>query len=131
MIIVPKRDIRSFLLGRAAAHDGIERLVNSILKQCVEKKSDVPASTELLLQICHSSLSKKYESEEPKDHCLGPVAVAAVFMRDASIFAKVVEQTALGFHKNSYSKLGELICLQDLFVSEDELVCTALFPSFY
>ena len=57
---------------------------------------------------------------------MGPVAVAAVFMRDASLFSKAVGLTARGFDKDSYSALGESICLQDHVVPENELIFTTL-----
>lgn len=46
--------------------------------------------------------------------------MAAAFLRNARLFAKAVEKTTQGFGNESYSALGELICLQDPVVSEDE-----------
>ena len=86
----------------------------------------------LLLQICQSALSNAvYKSGESRDFYMGPVAVTAVFMRNSSLFAKAVQRTAKRFDKDSYSTLGELICLQDSVISEDELVSAALSPNHY
>ncbi len=119
MILVPKCSITSFLLGKDASQHDLKGLI-ARLKERMEMQNDDPTSQELLVQICQSALSAKYKGDEHKDLHLGPVAVTAVFMQDASLFTKTIEQTARGFDEDSYSALGELICLQDLVVSEDE-----------
>ena len=83
-------------------------------------QNDDPTSQELLAQICLGVLSAK--GVEDRDLYLGPIAVTAVFIEDASLFNKTIEQTERGFDQESYSELGELICLQNLVVSEDEYV---------
>ena len=119
MVLVPKGSIKSFLLGKNTSQHDLKRLIER-LKERMEMQNDDPTSQELLLQVCQSALSAKYKSDEHKDLHLGPVAVTAVFLQNASLFSKIIEQTTRGFDEDSYSALGELICLQDLVVSEDE-----------
>lgn len=119
MILLPKHSFKSFLLGREFSHYDLKRLINR-LRQHMETQRDNPITRELLLQVCQSTLSARYESDEHKDHHLGSVAVAALILQDASLFTKAIEQSARGFDKDSYSTLGEIICLQDLVVSEDK-----------
>ena len=119
MVLVPKCSIKSFLLGKDASQHDLKRLME-ILRKCMEMQNDDFTSQKLLLQICESALSAKYKGDEHKDLHLGPVAETAVFMQNASLFTKAVEQTTSGFERDSYSALGELICLQDLVVSEEE-----------
>ena len=119
MVLVPKCSIKSFLLGKDASQHDLKRLIER-LKERMEMQNDDPTSQELLLQICQSALSTKYKGDEHKDLHLGPVAVTAVSLQEASLFTKTIEQTTWGFDEDSYSALGELICLQDLAVSEDE-----------
>lgn len=119
MILVPKCSLKSFLHGRSATNDQVKKLFD-VLQKGMEKKGDDPTAQELLVQICQSCLSENYTSDEQKDLYIGPVAAAAVFMGDAPLFAKTLDQTAEGFDKASYSTLGELVCLQDLVIPEDE-----------
>lgn len=53
---------------------------------------------------------------------MGPVAVNAALLGDASLFTKIVKQTVGSFQKDCYCALGELICLQDLVVQERDLI---------
>ncbi len=97
----------------------LDRLIRS-LKESLNKKGDDTNLRGLMLQICLSSLSRNYQSDEARDRYLGPIAVNAAFMGDASIFTKTVKQTARGFAKNYYIALGELISLQDPVLQEHE-----------
>lgn len=119
MILVPKCSIISFLFGNSLPVNNIKRLIER-LKERTKRKSDDPISQDLLLRICQHLLSAKYNTNELKDLGLGLVAVTAIFMRDAALFRRTVEQTSNGFDKDSYIALGESTCLQT--VSEDELV---------
>ena len=118
MIIVPSRFIMSFLLGRHHTHKALDQLMGRLRE--IIKKDDDTKLRGLLLQICRSSLSQKYKSDEDRDLHLGPVAVNAAFLRDASLFTKVVKQIAGSFEKDCCCALGELICLQGLVVQEHE-----------
>ena len=118
MIIGPSRFIMSFLLGSHHSHKDLEHLMTR-LREIIKKDNDTELRG-LLLQICHSSLSQTYKSNEDRDLYLGPVAVIAAFLRDASLFTKIVKQTAGSFEKDYYCALGELICLQGLAVQEHE-----------
>lgn len=86
----------------------------------INMKGDDTNLRGLSLQVCHNALFRNYKSDETKDLHLGPVAVNAAFMKDASLFTKVVKQTAKGFDERYYLALGELICLQDPVVQEHE-----------
>ena len=117
MIIVPSRFIMSFLLGSHHSHKDLYRLTWKLREHI--KKDDATNLRGILLQVCRSSLSLKYRSDKERDLYLGPVAVNAVFLRDASLFSKVVRQITGRFQKDYYRALGELICLQD-FDQENE-----------
>ena len=130
MIVIPKDNIMSLLLGKSASLSGFKRLIDELIRR-LKQERDEAFSRELLVQICQSSLSAQYGSDEEKDRFLGPIAVAAVQMCDASLFTKIVQQTSRGFDTNSYSMLGELICLEDPIVSENESVFVTLFPDCY
>lgn len=90
MILVPKGFVMWFLLGKNASQDDLKRLI-ARLKERMEMQNGDPTSQELLAQICHSVLSAK--GVEDRDAYLGPIAVVAVFMKDASLFTKTIEQT--------------------------------------
>ncbi|KAL9123997.1 MAG: hypothetical protein Q9217_006630, partial [Psora testacea] len=121
MIIVPSRFIMSFLLGSEYSHKDLNRLMRRLGEYIKTRGKDANLYG-LLLQICHSSLSQKYESDEARDLYLGPVAVAAAFMRDASLFTKTVKSNTRSFEKDYYYALGELICLQDLVLNEHDVI---------
>ncbi|KAL9628082.1 MAG: hypothetical protein Q9164_007397, partial [Protoblastenia rupestris] len=121
MIIVPSLIIMWFLLGMHYSHKDLDRLMRR-LKERLEKKGDDMNLRGLVLEICHSSLTRNYESDEVRDLYMGPVAVIAAFMQDASLFTETVKQTARGFEKNYYYALGEVICLEDHAVLEHEQV---------
>lgn len=116
--MVPSQFVMSFLFGGRYSHTALDQLMGR-LRATIEKDND-PKSRGLLLQICHSSLSRNYTSGKERDLYLGPVAVHAAFLGDASLFTKVVEQIEESFEKDYYCALGELICLQDLVVQEKE-----------
>ena len=119
MVIVPSRFSASFLLGKDYPHKNLDWLMRRI-EDHMKTKGENKNLCGLVLQICHSSLSRRYESDNARDLYLGPVAVHAALMRDASLFNKAVRLTARGFEKDYYCALGELICLQDLVVQENE-----------
>lgn len=118
MILVPKDTLSSFLLGMSASLDNQKRLIER-LKQRMKRVNDDPPSRELLLQICKNVLWAHYTSDKHQDLHLGPIAVTAVLLQEASLFAKTIERTTGGFDEASYAALGEIVCLQDLVVSED------------
>ena len=118
MIIVPSPSIMSFLLGTHHSYKALDKLMGR-LREIIEKDDDTKLRG-LLLQICRSSLSSELKSEEDRDLYLGPVAVYAAFLGDASLFTKVVKQIARSFEKDCCCALGELICLQNLVVQEHE-----------
>lgn len=118
MIIVPDYFIMLFLLGRSYSHQALDQLMGRLRE--TTKKDDAKKLRGMLLQICRSSLSQTYKSDEARNLYLGPVAVNAAFLRDASLFAKVVEQIPGSLEKDCYRALGELICLQSLAVQEHE-----------
>ena len=127
MIVVPKGHIMLFLLGKDRSPDVFKRLTTRLIERN-QAKSDEATSQELLLQICQSSLSARYKSDKRRDLYLGAIAVVAVRTCNAPLFTKIVQQTASGFDRDTYSTLGELICLENSVVSEDELVFTAVSP---
>lgn len=110
----------SFLLSRNYSHEDLHRLLIR-LEEHLKKKSDDPKLPGLMLQICHNSLSRNYESEDARDLYLGPVAVNAASMGDPSLFTETVTQTAGAFEKKYYYALGELVDPQeDPVVQEHE-----------
>lgn len=110
----------SFLLSTNYSHKDLDRLLRRH-EEHLKKKSDDANLRGLMLQICHSSLSRNYESDDARDLYLGPVAVHAAFMGDTSLFTETVKQIARGFEKEYYYALGELIDPQeDPVVQEHE-----------
>lgn len=130
MVLVRKCDVMSFLLGTNPSAHALKRLIK-IVKIRLETKNGRPISQELLLQICRSALSALTQNKHrEEDLYLGPVAVTAAFLRNASVFAETAKQTVSSFNEASYSALGELISLQDPVVSEDEYVLRTHLTSF-
>ncbi len=79
---------------------------------------------EVLRQLCRNILAAKAEegaSPKARDAALGPVAVVATFLGDASLFRVAADQTHEVWETGSYSALGKLVDLQALTSGEMEM----------
>ena len=118
MIIVPKALVMWFLLGNRYSYQALDKMMGRLREITTDHHATNLRG--MLLQICEGSLCENYKSNEDRNLYLGPVAVTAAFLRDAPLFTKVVEQISGSCEKDCYRTLGELICLQNLGVQEQE-----------
>ncbi|KAL9594089.1 MAG: hypothetical protein Q9219_007223 [cf. Caloplaca sp. 3 TL-2023] len=119
LIIVQRNYLDCFLLSLGYHHSSLGWLITT-LKENIEANS----MRGLLLQICQLVLGREYKSG--KDLYLGPVAVGAVYLKDSYLFSEAIMQLKGSLGGNYYSKLGQILDLQDLVVQEDEYLNHAI-----
>lgn len=119
MLIVPKASVTSFLLGYGCNLDHFMDLLQH-LQDCFKMQNNDPDIRELIVQTCQNHLTRAYQDDRKKDLFLGPIAVAAIFIVDQSLFRHAVRSVTDSFDKSTFLILGEHICLQTLVVPENE-----------
>ncbi|KAL8669092.1 MAG: hypothetical protein Q9168_006301 [Polycauliona sp. 1 TL-2023] len=118
LIIVQRREILNFLLGRTFTCHALAQLVTR-LRGITEQAAD-SSFRHLLLQICQLVLERYGQNTGDKDLHLGPVAVAAAFLEDSKLFHTIASAIESRLEKSHYSTLGELVCIDDPSVQENE-----------
>ena len=109
MLIISHKHLMWLILGNSLSPDRVGSLLRHI-EHKIRRSHDL---RNLLVYICQNVLDEGFGGSEIKDRCLGHVALAAVFLHDAHIFKKAVDQTSSSFEKDSYSALGARICLEN------------------
>ncbi|KAL9005009.1 MAG: hypothetical protein Q9188_002190 [Gyalolechia gomerana] len=104
--------------GRQYTHGYLGCLMER-LRGCMKKAKDSRMRS-LLLQICHGQLSQVHESEQNRDLYLGPIAVNAALLKEASLFGKTVRKIAGTLEEEYYCAFGELIDIQNPVVLEHD-----------
>lgn len=117
-MIVPGHCILSFVLGESHSHAWLSSLLDR-LRRCITDDEET-ATRELVLDTCHTYLSRLQKSKNEKDLYLGPIAVNAAILDDTSLFAKTVKKMKETLEPEYYRKLGESIDIQEPVVEEHE-----------
>ncbi|KAL8943294.1 MAG: hypothetical protein Q9211_001041 [Gyalolechia sp. 1 TL-2023] len=121
MVIIPNDCILSFLLDGNYSHRNLDHLMGRI--RGAIKGAENPKMRGLLLQICRISLSQEVsQGRKDEDLYLGPVAVSAAFLGDASLFSKTVKKITGTCGREHYCALGELIDIQNPVVQEHDII---------
>ena len=119
MLILPKADTTAFLLGSNHDLDDFKGFLQR-LQGYFQTRNDNKLIREFLVQTCQKHLKLRYAKDITKDLFLGPIAHAAVLIRDQGLFQDCVRSVTNGFDESTFGALGELICLQTPVVPETE-----------
>ena len=127
MIIVPKRNFLSFLLGKNRSASDLRRLIQR-LKTSMSSNDQHLGRQEYLMQTYHAVISCSSRSFKDKDLDLGVVAANAASSCNADLFDLATTQLKHAFDDEAYFALGESLSLSARAMSEDRYAydCSAL-----
>ena len=119
MIVIPKRSTAFFLLGGRYNYDRFKNFLEG-LQQCFRIEDKDPFVRELIVQACKDGLRKSFREDKTENLLLGPVAVAAIIIRDEGLFKRAVDALTHAFDENTSRVLGGLISLQTPVIPIEE-----------